>query len=235
MESFSEWLTLQEMPMTLTKVGDWAKPHEGKERWDSRSHRVFNSGSALSKIQRIMDRSLHNFNVYAIRSPNSNHTFSPDGSNLPISMANSLYSQLGISPKEAPIDPNKINVFLVSWRDEPPTGWMILHRFAHMSSNLYSWDANEALKRNIKASTGGPQQIMAFQSVLTMRSARNGQVNNIEEGIREAFAQYLLTGKVTLESRGQYSSIVNIPQLQNDLNDIFRQTMDQIHKYIYVM
>lgn len=228
---------LNEMPMSLTKVGDWNE-QDSTGNWDERSLKVFGSEKAVNKITRIADRVLYNFNVYLVRlnseSALNKIGYTPAGTCIPLGSADYFYKSLGITRDQAPIYSDRINLFLVAWQDEPPTAWMILHRFAHTSSNLFMYPAYEAVKRYIKAP--GRDQLRALESVLTMRSARSHRLNNMDEALREAMAQYLMNGSVQLQSDdNQFSRFVDADNLEASLNKIFKDASEEFYKHIYIM
>lgn len=236
---------LNEMAMDLTKVGDWENdyqefdPNSDTDRWDDQSRKTFRSDKAVTKIKRIADKTLYHFNVYLVRL-NENHklnriAYSPGGVSYPINMIDKFYEAVGISQDKAPVYNDKINLFLVAWQDEPPTAWMILHRFAHTASNLFMYDCYQALKKHIRAPEGSANQLKALESVLTMRSARMGKLNQMDEALREAMVQYLMSGQVTLEARTEFSKLVDVRGLQNSINQIFNSAAAQFYNYVYIM
>ncbi len=232
---FSEWL-FQEMPITMKRVGDWQNvDNDPNGRWDQRAIKTFTSPKGLEKIQRVFEQSLYNFNVYMVRRQ-PNQSYPRDVYRVPINRAQQFYHNINVAPEEAPLDPNKVNLFLVAWQDDPPSAWMIAHRFAHTANTDYLEPAREAANQFIGAASGSSEQLLALQSVLTMRSARNGKVATVDEGLREVFAQYIMTGRVTLQPRNQWSRYVkDLEGLQAALTAACKAIMDEVAQYIHVM
>lgn len=237
--NFKNWFRLQEMPMQINKVGDWdydpTNVQGSNYTWNTQSLKMLGNQRAIDKIVRRLESVPHDFNVYLIKGEKSPNTFG--GQRVPLQQAESFYKRYEIDPQQAPIMPDKINVFFVGWNDEPPTAWMMVHRFAHAASFGFIDEMEQATKVHIQAPEMSGLQLMVFQGSLTMASARNHRVNNLNEGFREVLTQYIMTNKVTLKKPpGKWANYIqDIPAYQEKLTQICKNVMDESKQYIHIM
>lgn len=232
-----------EMPIAMKKIGDrWQQKPEDVDqlpynRWDMKSMRALGSQKGQEKITRLFQNVPHDFNVYLVNNQGTDSLpFDNDGQRLEMNYANVIYKRLGITPQEAPILPNKINVFFVSWDQEPPTAWMIAHRFSHAIKGDFGPTQGfipQAAQIFSKYTNTQDEQVLAatMGRIFTMRSARLGGIQSPSEGFREMLTQYIMTGQVTFQPDPQ---IPNLAQMQDEINQLCSTTMQDAHNFIHV-
>jgi len=229
---------LVEMPMQLNLVGNnWSnltqqvKYGNNAGNFDNASAKMLASDKAKAKIVRRMQNVPYDFNVYFVQTKNKASTTKV---NKP--MMQYMYPQLGITPEEAPIVDGKINIFVTSWQLDPPTSWMIIHRFAHS-------DAEFATQIQQLLATAGkqlsrPQDDYGIVSGFgTMKSAVNNNLGAADEPSHEIITQYIMTGKVTFDVgrkmwANQRDNAV-LKQLEMQLNQTIKTHMQDATNYVY--
>lgn len=250
---FSKWLILNEMPASIKKVGNWQSPYSDEEdrranssddagNWDRKSYTSFtNRPKAVKKMYRILQGTLQDFAIYFYRNPDRVNFSGRDGRMIDGSEINQMYESLGISPEEAPIVPGKINVFLLKWNAEPPSAWMVMHRFAHAASPLYMARMHYFIDDQIERDPSGRMtRYDVLKNALTMRSARHGNIENNSRGhdemMREIFTQYIISHKVRLKKNSSFENFIkDIGGLEKGLNQICQEAFQGAEKYVFVM
>jgi hypothetical protein len=227
---------LSEMPMQMNLVGNnWQttpdQPTVGN--FDVASSKMISSDKARAKIVRRMHRVPHDFNVYFVQTKNK-----IPASKVPIRIMSHMYEEMGISPEEAPIIPGKINMFVTSWELDPPTSWMIVHRFAHADGELTNLVQREIVATGKKMS----RRLDDYGLVLnfgTMKSAVTGQIGGADEPSHEVITQHIMTGKVTFDPKrkswANQRDAELLQQLEIQLDQIIQQHMQQAANFVYFL
>ena len=130
------------------------------------------------------------------------------------------------------------------------TAWIMAHRFAHMISSYIE----EVIEEIYFLSNMGYIALHSktdFESLpykfATMRSARENKIINLRELYHEFMTQYLMTGKVTLNSLDAVVDTSNIepkrlvemqniiPKLNARMNSKFGELLDSLHGKVFMM
>jgi hypothetical protein len=256
--NFKQWLEMRqwlEMSMSINKVGDWQSAQQfakqaGQKRdeldgWDRSSIRTFSNSKANKKMVKRFENVPHDFNVYLVigKDIDPTRTYASLAS-----QPDDIYNALGITPEQAPIVPNKINIFFSNWSQDPPSPWMIAHRFAHSFHGNYGITqvlsdlASKADGDYEKTPTGWDRFLVpsshgtirtVVMAIGTMKSARDGHINLNEEAVHELVAQYILQGKVVfLKNSGDYLNSL-IQQCETKINAILAKAMKEATKIVY--
>jgi hypothetical protein len=212
---FKTWL-LNEMPITSFNLkGKWG-PEDKPYRYDQQSIGILTNPKGVEKIHRKWSNTRDNFDLYFVRGPKVwQQNFVGEVSQ------DWVREKLGLDIQP---DEDSITVILTNnisgTTRVPLTAWAIAHRFAHglyreaqfeqyfqkevlrdftsltkqMFPNQDYWNMN-AFSRGYRGGTILPLHIA--QAVGTMKSARDGKVDNFNEFINELVAQYIITGKIT--------------------------------------
>lgn len=228
---------LSEMPMQLNLIGNnWNNnPQQPKlGNFDAASSKMLTSDKAKAKIVKRMQNVPHDFNVYFIQSPERVMT-----TKVPIAVMKYMYPQMGITPEQAPIVQGKINMFVTSWELDPPTSWMIVHRFAHADSELTQNVEQAIIKTGRRLSKSLQDDYQVVWSFGTMKSATTGKIGAAHEPSHEVIAQYIMTGKVTFDpSRRAWASQRDaqmLQQLSTQLDQIIGTHMQQAANFVYFL
>jgi len=119
------------------------------------------------------------------------------------------------------------------------TPWILAHRFGHSLRDTIDRNYNKNLvgsaKKIFKLLDNIAQNmyddISNTNKLFTMRSARTGEMTNDYEVFQELIAQYLITGKVTINKNisiaprtKQFKT--SLDKLEVDLNEAIRQTLE---------
>jgi hypothetical protein len=196
---------------------------------------MLNSDKAKDKIVRQMQNVPYDFNVYFVKTNESHYTTKLNKRSMP-----DAYEFMGIKPEQAPIIENKINMFVTSWGSDPPTAWMIIHRFAHSNSELTSY-VNKILseygrKINNKWSYPDYEIVNSFG---TMRSARTGQLSSGDESSHEIITQYIMTRKITFDiKRKKWATTEHaelLKELEVKLQNIIGEYLKNATNYVYFL
>lgn len=217
-----------EMPMALNTVGTLGPS------FDDRSRKMWANPKAQNKIVRRMEKVPHDFNVYFIEAPeNKRYT-----SSYPLSMANSFYQRYGISPEQAPIVPGKINCFVPGWQLDPPTAWMIVHRFAHAYPDLSDKVSNVLENAAQVLSIGTPHQLLLFFG--TMKSATSRNLGGADEPIHEVIAQNIMQGRNTFHvpegwENDPQGTQQKLDYLAAELDKVIKPAMEEAKNHFFVL
>lgn len=234
MITFSEWLNLHEMPMKMNLVGnmgnswDQNNPH----RFDDRSSKMLNSDKAKEKIVRRMQNVPYDFNVYFIQMKDQKLPTTKIGKK----MMQPYYEYMGIKPEQAPIIGGKINMFAGSWESDPPTAWMIVHRFAHadveLSGKVYKLliDAGKQMSR--------PQNDHGIVSGFgTMKSARNSDLGAGDEACHEIITQFIMSKRIVFDSSRKVWATQSddniLKQLAIQLEQLIKTHLENATNFVY--
>lgn len=226
--------------MQLNLVGDgWndlpqqAKLGNPMGNYDSASTRMLASDKAQAKIVRRLENVPHDFNVYLLQGAKQmTGTYHKN-------MMKSLYPQMGITPQQAPIIDNKINMFITSWQQEPPTAWMIVHRFAHANTQMAT-EVSNALTQFGKQMTRIQSDYGLVSGFGTMKSAMTNQLGAGDEPSHEVITQHIMTGKVTFNpARKMWANNqrdqLTLEQLSTHLNQLIANFMRQATNSVYIV
>jgi len=228
--NFKEWLNFKEMPMSLNLVGDnWSQP----KGFDDRSTKMINSDKAKNKIVRRLKNIPYDFNVYFVQTKNRIST-----TKIPKSRMDYYYNQMGITPQQAPIVNNKINMFITSWELDPPTAWMIIHRFAHSNSEL-SDDVVDLLTNTGKQMSRRQTDYDIVSGFGTMKSALNHNLGAAYEPAHEIITQFIMTNKITFDPSRKTWATQNdaniLKQLSSQLEQNIKTHLQKATNYIYFL
>jgi len=231
----------KEMPMALNAPMGWGNLPQGKSGvqlgFDDKSHKMFSNEKARNKIVKRMSNVPHDFNVYIVPTKQRVHS-----NYYPVNFKDYIYKQLDITEDQAPIIPDKINCFITSWELEPPTTWMIMHRFAHAHGEMM-FAVREILQNGgteLGLNRNGYAAFNLVQRYGTMKSARNGDLGAGDEAVHEVIAQYLMQGKVKFQ-RQSYDEFNPtrgfdvLTKIEQNVNATIAKYMEEAKKYIYVL
>lgn len=211
---FKEWLLLSEMPISsFNTIGNWSKEAPRKYGYNSQDAGIIGNPNAVNKIIKSWNNTKQNYHLYFVRKPKA-WLHREIGEATPEWVKENLKLDI-------PEDENAITViFTNNIGDEkiPMTSWTIGHRFGHAlvrNSSVFNYFHKEVVNDftkileeiyNFKLSygefgysrSGEYVRLMTslMQSLGTMRSAREGNLRNIQEFPMELIAQYLITGKI---------------------------------------
>jgi hypothetical protein len=256
--SMRQWINLFEMPINVNLVGD---NKEGSFRKDDLT--LATSGKARAKTEKIWHTSKVDLDLYMINDPDMDavdrELFAVDDAiHKTEELSKAQLAKLKIKP-----NPKAITLILTLNEGSgrlPLTGWMIAHRLYHAISipamtkkyqypklnkvvvgtqNYEFIDVVKKMCQNVYDTTKTLQDMDAgviddIAHIGTTKAAREGKLSALTEIIPEAFAQYLLTGKVKLNpmpevsSRGQKAN----PEKLAELNDyIFKMQSVMMHEF----
>jgi len=237
MKTFKQFL--QEMPMSLNFAGNnWndleqnAKAGQATGRFDASSTRMLHSDKAKAKIIRRFEDVPYNFNVYFVNSKRGCTSAKIDKSQMEL-----YYPQMGITPNEAPIIDGKINVFICSWENDPPTAWMIAHRFGHANNELTQslYKIMHQYGKNIQGIRSGYPEFDIVSRYGTMKSATTGKLGANDEPLYEIIAQFIMTGKVTFKTSPNSTIDSQIKNIESICNITIENVMKDARQYVYFL
>jgi len=237
MKTFKQFL--QEMPMSLNFAGNnWndleqnAKAGQATGRFDAASTRMLYSNKAKAKIVKRLENVPYDFNVYFVKTKRGISNTKIDKSQM-----NSYYNQMGITPDEAPIIDGKINMFICSWENDPPTSWMIVHRFAH-SNNELTQSLYKIIHQHGKNMHGIRSQYPEFDIISkygTMKSATTGRLGANDEPIHEIIAQFIMNGKVTFKTSPNSIIDSQLKNIESMINVTIKSGLENAEQYVYFL
>lgn len=251
MMKFKQWL-LQEMPLSINMVGDWegAKkrvkagdlektsaerytipknlitsqperhPVGGINRWPASTIGLLTNPVAKDKIVKRFQSVPEDFVANMVITPLA-HQFTGVTDQKEVS-EKQLRSSLQITPEEAPVYPDKINLFFVrnDGGDLMDLGaWTIAHRFGHMlDSQDYSANTKSALRKMYdhfekkifsileesyahKTSRHELSYLFLANELLTMKSARDKRIKSDNDIAGELTAQYIMQRRIKLNNK----------------------------------
>lgn len=237
MITFSEWLNLHEMPMKMNLVGNMGNSWDKNQqyRFDDRSHKMLNSDKAKEKIVRRMQNVPYDFNVYFIQLENEQRLIT---AKIHKKMMHYEYESMGITPEQAPIIDGKINMFAGSWESDPPSAWMIVHRFAHADNELTSYvyklliDAGKQMSRK-------QSDYDIVSGFGTMKSARNSDLGGAEEPCHEVITQFIMSKRIVFDSRRKMWATQEddnvLKQLSTKLEQVIKKHLENATNFVYLI
>jgi len=218
-----EKLELEEMPIRQFKnVGDWSKRSSFANQTD---RALLTNPKAVQKIHRQWEKTPFDFDMYLVNDPRVNKSEFREVGEVSLDF---VRKNMQLSPEEIPDpSSNAITVIFtnnVGDQRYMASGWILAHRLGHAFSRgsgsaKSDWDAftkrlrelfNEILKdvygidtnsvRYDYTDSAKKDKILKYaaQEMGTMKSARDKKLRNWYEFGYELLAQYLLTGKITL-------------------------------------
>jgi hypothetical protein len=217
MHSFRKFFDLHEMPIgQFQKVG-WGEDAP-KRRWDKKSIGILTSDKGVEKIKRQWKNTEQTFDIYLVRTKGaSKHWYTGEVDK------EWLKENLEL---DIEVNTENITAVYVSNQDgsEPMTGWVLAHRFGHAIMRTteyehYRYEMHQYVSNIMKdiynkkmswyggsfgnlpslQTRGGEQQKILTalaHSLGTMRSARQQNIDHLDEFGHELVAQYIITGSI---------------------------------------
>jgi hypothetical protein len=247
MKTFKQFLN--EMSAKIQHVGNFSGPtnmyHQGDDK-------IITRGAV--KAEKLWEKSKGNFKLIFINDPSFTipHIAPIGGGRLESREIEKIAEFFKKHNQEFQTNQNEITVIYTrnDFQSKPMTAWIMAHRFGHMISYYIEEIIKEikftfymnfiADKCNIKVDS-------LQYKLATMKSAREGQLTNIGELYHEFMAQYLITGKVTLNSLDAVVDTSNInpkrlaemqnmiPKLNADMNSKFGELLDSFHGKVFML
>lgn len=219
LKTLIETIVAMEMPIANIKhVGNWNRGSSFRHPVD---RALLTSPRGLEKINRQWQRTPYVFDMYLVNDPRVNKQEFIEVGEV---SEDFVREKMKLTPEEFPgRTPGVITIIFTNNRGNRrymASGWILAHRFGHalwasqgqmgkewleytrhlrtvfrdMLSSVYDVNIGE------KDYVSGDDVILrlAAHQVGTMKSAREASLNNWYEFAYELFAQYLLTGKITL-------------------------------------
>ena len=219
----SQFLDLFEMPISsIQKVGDWG-PDDKPRGYDKASIGILNSERGIEKIKHLWRRVDHEFDIFLVRSAKGwNHTEVGEVDEAFIRKTLELDVPLNSDHATIFFTNNK------GAEKVPMTGWTMAHRFGHATRRSRDWGMADVWKRfdrgyadvlteigqcyGVTTTTArdwgyGANDNYAEKAAIrrgiahalgTMKSARDKNLRNDTEFLFELLAQFMVTGKCTL-------------------------------------
>lgn len=235
MITFSEWLNLHEMPMKMNLVGNMGNSWDQNNQYnfDDRSSKMLNSDKAKEKIVRRMQNVPYDFNVYFVQLEDKQKLST---TRVPKKMMPYYYESMEIKPEQAPIIDGKINMFAGSWENDPPTAWMIVHRFAHANGGL-SGNVYELLNNAGKQMSRKQNDYDLVSGFGTMKSALNSDLGGADEPCHEVITQFIMSKKIVFNSRRKNWATQNddniLKQLAIQLEQLIKTHLENATNFVY--
>jgi len=179
---------------------------------------------AIEKIKRQWQKTPWDFDIYIVNDPRVNKR---EFREVGVVNPDFVYKQMKLTPEEIPLDTNHISIIFTgngAAEKVPLTGWTMAHRLGHAfsasrTSNVGKvWDDFTKRLRNIfdeimyrvyNINTDDVESFevrrnkekilkYAAQELGTMKAARDRKLRSWFEFGYELLAQYMITGKITL-------------------------------------
>lgn len=208
---FESVATVDEMAIANYRtIGDFSKADTVMQKID---RDLVTHPKAIEKIKRQWEKTKFNFDIFVINDPRVEGL-------LEVGRVDKEFLKIrGFSDEELPI--NQENITIIFTNNEgtaavPLSGWIMAHRLAHAlkedtergrTSIKWSYFSSTVQDVLIKAAHDvygiykpTPEDKALMANLLgTMKSARENQILRHWEFGYELFAQYLITGKITLK------------------------------------
>ena len=254
MKTFKQFLN--EMAAKIQHVGNFSGPtnmyHQGDDK-------IITRGAV--KAEKLWEKSKGNFKLIFLNDPSNQiqhiaplgggeiSDVGPLGRETNFEKINKFFKT-----QNQEFQPNQNEITVIYTRNDfqpkPMTGWIMAHRFGHMiSSYIYQIlkDIKFFFYMNFIADNCNIKVDSLQYKLATMKSAREGQLTNIGELYHEFMAQYLITGKVTLNSLDAVVDTSNIdpkrleemqnmiPKLNANMNSKFGELLDSFHGKVFML
>jgi len=245
MKTFKQFLN--EMAAKIQHVGDFSGPtnmyHQGDDK-------IITRGAV--KAEKLWEKSRGNFKLIFINDPsNEIQHIAPIGGDE-IKDYEKIYEFFRKRNQEFKPNDNEITIIYTrnDFQLNPMTAWIMAHRFAHMISS-YIEEVIEEIYFILNMGHIAYHSKTDFETLpykfATMRSARENKIINLRELYHEFMTQYLMTGKVTLNSLDTVVDTSNIepkrlediqsiiPKLNARMNSKFGELLDSLHGKVFMM
>lgn len=197
-------------------IGDFSKAHSFRSKVD---RALVTHPNAIEKIKKQWQKTPYPFDIFVVNTPQAKKYMEIGEVEKEF-----VYNSLGLQPEEFQPDPDHITIIFtnnVGAEKIPLTGWIMAHRFGHaLSASRGSvigddWQAFlKHLEEIINSILSSVYDINPYhlgknffiiakyfvQDIGTMKSARDNKIRNFYEFGYELLAQYLITGKITLNA-----------------------------------
>jgi len=245
MKTFQQFLN--EMAAKIQSIGDFSNPINMYHRGDDK---IITRGAV--KAEKLWEKSRGNFKLIFINDPsNEIQHIAPIGGDE-IKDYEKIYEFFRKRNQEFKPNDNEITVIYTrnDFQLNPMTAWIMAHRFAHMISS-YIEEVIEEIYFILNMGHIAYHSKTDFETLpykfATMRSARENKIINLRELYHEFMTQYLMTGKVTLNSLDTVVDTSNIepkrlediqsiiPKLNARMNSKFGELLDSLHGKVFMM
>lgn len=205
----------QEMSIVGYKtIGDFSKAHSFRSKVD---RNLVTHPKAIEKIKNQWQKTPYPFDIFLVNTQKAKKFVEIGEVDREF-----IYDSLGLTQEDIQINSDHITIIFTNNSGAervPLTGWVMAHRFGH----AISASRQSSLGDDWRAFTKHLEEIMSSilsnvydinpyilgknffsiakffaQDIGTMKSARDKKIRNFFEFGYELFAQYLITGKVTL-------------------------------------
>jgi len=247
MKSFKQFLN--EMPAKIQSIGDFSNSDNMYHYGDDK---IITRGAV--KAEKLWEKSRGNFKLIFINDPSNEiqHIAPIGGDEIKYHEISKITEFFRKRNQEFKPNDNEITVIYTrnDFQLNPMTAWIMAHRFAHMISS-YIEEVIEEIYFLSKMGHIADHSKTDFESLpykfATMRSARENKIINLRELYHEFMTQYLMTGKVTLNSLDAVVDTSNIepkklediqsiiPKLNARMNSKFGELLDSFHGKVFMM
>jgi len=245
MKTFKQFLN--EMAAKIQSIGDFSNPVNMYHRGDDK---IITRGAV--KAEKLWEKSRGNFKLIFINDPsNEIQHIAPIGGDE-IKDYEKIYEFFRKRNQEFKPNDNEITIIYTrnDFQLNPMTAWIMAHRFAHMISSYIEEVIEEIYflsnMGHIAYHSKTDLETLPYKFA-TMRSARENKIINLRELYHEFMTQYLMTGKVTLNSLDTVVDTSNIepkrlediqsiiPKLNARMNSKFGELLDSLHGKVFMM
>jgi len=245
MKTFKQFLN--EMAAKIQSIGDFSNPVNMYHRGDDK---IITRGAV--KAEKLWEKSRGNFKLIFINDPsNEIQHIAPIGGDE-IKDYEKIYEFFRKRTQEFKPNDNEITIIYTrnDFQLNPMTAWIMAHRFAHMISSYIEEVIEEIYflsnMGHIAYHSKTDLETLPYKFA-TMRSARENKIINLRELYHEFMTQYLMTGKVTLNSLDTVVDTSNIepkrlediqsiiPKLNARMNSKFGELLDSLHGKVFMM
>ncbi len=194
-----KFIDIVEAPISVYNTNVEVEPF-GKTSFHDDDRKLIHSEKAQNKVHRIWETSVVDVHMYLVDVKRT-----PDKAFYDIQAGTAKY------PPNINATPGAITVVFSNNEGAdrvPLTGWMIAHRLLHAIASDDRSEVNTFIRKLVDQQSGIMFDLKNYNSNImdwtlacamgTSRAARNWNLTTATELLPEAFAQYILKGKVTL-------------------------------------